>query len=345
MSTSVETFPGQEWQAVAPEAAGLDAAALERARSWLDARAGEEGRYRVLIVRGGRVAAEWQRGIPPDERILTHSVVKSVYSCLLGIAIADGRLPSADARVVDFYPEAMEVPQGRGPKPGSYAFPKDRAITFRQLISNTSGYLKAGEEPGRVFHYQTYGMTILAHALGKIYGLYDVAAPERSAFHELVTSRIRDPIGASWAYQQGNFDLHPQARIEVFGYNESIAATARDLARLGWLWRAGGRWGERQIVPAAWLAEATRTAPDILRHCPAEEHLFGHGFWTNDQGRLFPDLPRDSFASWGTDRKTRSQHIWVCPSLDLVVVQGPAPWIEQHEGSGELLGSVVAALR
>jgi hypothetical protein len=62
------------------------------------------------------------------------SAAKSIFSCILGIAIADGKLPSADAKIVDYYPEAMDVPEGEGPKPGRYAFEKDRHITFRQLI-------------------------------------------------------------------------------------------------------------------------------------------------------------------------------------------------------------------
>jgi len=62
---------------------------------------------------------------------------------------------------VDYYPEMMDIAEDEGPKPGRYAFEKDWDITFRQLICNTSGYMKPGEEPGKVFHYQTFGMNIL----------------------------------------------------------------------------------------------------------------------------------------------------------------------------------------
>ena len=129
------------------------------------------------------------------------SAAKSVFSCILGIAIREGKIPSADAKVADFYPEAMDISEGEGPKPGRYAFQKDRAITFRQLISNTSGYMKPGEEPGKVFHYQTYGMNILTHAVAKIYGFYDCQDPEGSpGFKQLVDEKLRIPIGASWSY-------------------------------------------------------------------------------------------------------------------------------------------------
>ena len=38
------------------------------------------------------------------------------------------------------------------------------------------------------------------------------------------------------------------------------------------------------------------------------------------------------------------QHIWVCPSLDLVVAQSPGPFEDQRELGEGLLGRVVGAL-
>lgn len=335
------TYPGVEWERAEPEEAGFDAAKLADARRWLDGSSGE-ARYRVVIVRGGRVVAEWNRGVERDDRQGLASAAKSVFSCLLGIAIAEGRIETADARLADHYPEALDVPEGRGPKSGRYAFPKDRAITFRQLISNTSGYMKPGEAPGKVFHYQTYGMNVLTHAIAKAYGLYDVSDPPGSpGLKQLVDDRLRRPMQADWSYYLGNFDLQPEARISVFGYYDGIAATALDMARLGQLWLHLGRWKDKQLVPEGWLRAATRTAPNILENCPAEQWCYGYGFWTNDYGRLWPRLPRDSFAASGAGR----QHIWVCPSLDLVVVQSPGVYEEQEDNDDGLLGLVVAAAR
>ncbi len=334
-------FPGADWQAVAPAEAGMDPGALARAKEWLDGRLGD-GRYRVVIVRGGRIAAEWNRGVGRDEQLGMASAAKSIYSCMLGMIVAEGKLPSPDAKLIDYYGEALDVPQGEGPKEGRYAFEKDRAVTFRQLISNTSGYMKPGEAPGKVFHYQTYGMNVLCHGLAKLYGLWDAADPVGSGdLRRLIDERLRVPLGASWGYYQHNFDLHAKARIHVFGYSNGVKATALDMARLGWLWRNFGRWGDEQLVPEAWLREAVRTAPDIRANCPPEQWRYGYGFWTNDHGRIWPRLPRDSFAASGAG----SQHVWVCPSLDLVVVQSPGLWKDQEENDTGLLRLVVEACR
>jgi CubicO group peptidase (beta-lactamase class C family) len=347
-------YPGTEWNCILSADAGFDSDRLAGAKQWLDKRLGN-GRYRVVIVRSGRVVVEWYRGFHPkklfilstsiktlflqilgrnvdsfssdksetfarNRKLQLASATKSIFSCILGIAICEGKIPSADAKIVDFYPEAMQIAEGEGPKPGRHSFEKDREITFRQLISNTSGYMKPGEKPGMKFHYQTYGMNILTHAIAKTYGLYDIQNPDTSpGFKQLVDVKLRIPINAVWSYYMMNFNLHPKARINIFGCFDGVKANALDMARLGWLWCNRGRWKEKQIVPEYWMREATRTAPDIIANCPKEQWKYGYGFWTNDYSQIWPDLPRDSFAASGAG----GQHIWVCPSLDLVVVQSP----------------------
>lgn len=316
-------YPGNEWRRAQPSEVGVKPRVLVDAERWLTDHNGGK-HYRVAVVREGVLIAEWNNIVSPTERLNLASATKSIYSCILGIAIAEGSIPSADAKIIDYYPEAMDVPEGEGPKPERYVFQKDREITFRQLISNTSGYMKPGEQPGKVFHYQTYGMNILAHALAKIYGLYDISDPEGSpGIRKLIEERLRIPIGAGWSYYLMNFrnwrDLNPRARINVFGYFEGVKSTALDMARLGWLWRNWGRWRDNQLIPEAWLREATRTAPDISAYSPKEQWRYGYGFWTNDHEQLWPGLPRDSYAASGAG----GQHIWVCPSLDLVVAQSP----------------------
>jgi len=90
-------FPDAEWARLAPEAAGFSAARLANVESWLRGFAGEQP-FRLVIARYGYLVAEWTRGIDPEAGIRFHSASKSVYSSLLGIAVAEGRLPGIDAR-------------------------------------------------------------------------------------------------------------------------------------------------------------------------------------------------------------------------------------------------------
>ncbi|MEA3335673.1 MAG: serine hydrolase [Chloroflexota bacterium] len=336
-------YPDTEWKTISPAGAGFDTGKLQAARRWQQERAQDPryAQYRTVVVRGGRVVAEWNQGLDRGCHTWLASASKSLFSSILGIVIAEGKIPSADARLIDFYPEALDVPAGQGPKEGRYAFDKDLEITFRQLISNTSGYMKPGELPGQVFHYQTYGMNVLTHAIAKTYGLYSIDDPEGSpGFKVLVDEKLRIPIGGTWSYYLANFDLPSQARTNIFGYYDGVSATALDMARLGWLWLNGGRWKDEQVIPEDWLSEAARTAAVIIENCPKEQWNYGYAFWTNDHGQLWPNLPRDSFAASGAGQ----QHIWVCPSLDLVVAQSPGQWEDQVENDAGLLKLVVDAI-
>lgn len=316
------TFPGAEWEWRDPQELGFSAEKLERFGAWFAEEAGDSS-YRLVIARNGYLVAEWGQGFPVDKQINQSSAGKSFYSCLLGIAAEEGVISGLDARAVDYYPEMMEVGEKEGPKPARYAFEKDRDITFRQLICNTSGYMKPGEEPGKVFHYQTFGMNILTNGLATACGLYDSRDPDRlPGCAQLMVDKLRDPIDGDWSHFYTDFDHPPQAKKNIFGHSLRVSATARDTARAGHLWLNYGNWNGVQVVPEAYLREATITNPDILANEPEENWRYGHGFWVNDRGRQWPALPRNSFAAAGAGAKL----VWVCPQLGLVVSQNPGIW-------------------
>jgi CubicO group peptidase (beta-lactamase class C family) len=336
----MKNYPGSDWAHIPANEAGFNIDKFNRVKQNLFERPNDED-FRVIVVRHGNVVAEWNRGLDRKEHLWMASAAKSIFSCLLGIAIDEGKIASIDDRVVEYYPESMDVPDGEGPKPGRYAYQKDRQITFRQLISNTSGYMKPGEEPGKVFHYQTFGMNILTHAIAKTYGLYDVRDPEGSpGLKSLIEEKLRIPLGAAWGYYLMNFEHGPCARTNIFGYYDGITSSGLDMARLGWLWCNWGQWKDSQLIPKDWLLEATKTNPDIRKNCPKEQWLYGYGFWTNDCGQLWPQLPNDSFAARGAG----GQQIWVCPSLDLVVVRSPDFHVDKRESDADLLKLIVEAL-
>jgi len=204
-----------------------------------------------------------------------------------------------------------------------------------------SGYMKPGETPDSIFHYQTFGMNILTHAIAKVYGYYDSEHPRRlPGFGKLVEQKIRNPISGRWSYRYFNFNHPKKAKIGIFGYYTAIEASASDMARMGYLWLNRGNWAGEQIIPEKWLREATGTAPNIKANCPEERWKYGYAFWTNEHGKQWPDLPRDSYAASGA----RAKHIWVCPSLEIVVVQCPGIISSQtYNHSSQLLRMICDA--
>ncbi|MEX1018646.1 MAG: hypothetical protein WDZ49_03260 [Litorilinea sp.] len=98
-------------------------------------------------------------------------------------------------------------------------------------------------------------------------------------------------------------------------------------------------WRDRTVIPSAWLLQAVCVNPDLLRHAPPAKWQYGFGFWANQQAQIWLSLPHDTFAASGAG----SQHIRVCPSLDLVFTQSPGIWNKQEENDPSLLRKIVDA--
>jgi len=345
--SGAKTFPKADWEIVSPSEVEMDTGKLNKAKDWLDDKFAD-AKYRVAIVRHGYLAAEWIHNIGSEEKIHIASANKSILSSMLGIAIGEGKIKSADDLATDYYPEMIDVPKGEGPKDGRWAFEANKGITLRHLICNVSGYMKPDEDPGQVFNYQTNGMCVLSHCIEKAYGLYDVNDPEGSPMiPPLYKEKIADVIGADWGYTSSSQKMHEKARLHIFGWGSAIRTSLRDLARLGWLWCNWGKWDGVQVIPESWMREMTVVAPDILANSPEEVWKYGHGFWTNHKSKLWPNLPAEGFTAWGAG----GHYVIVFPSYDLVVVMNPNPypgasqpyethtvtWLQQQEVLGMIL--------
>ena len=102
------TFPQKEWESRPPEEVGFSSDKLATAEAWLKELAARSA-FRVVIARYGYLITEWGQGIDVHKQRNQSSATKSYFSCILGIAVAEGKIPSPDARVVDYYPESKLV--------------------------------------------------------------------------------------------------------------------------------------------------------------------------------------------------------------------------------------------
>jgi CubicO group peptidase (beta-lactamase class C family) len=97
-----------------------------------------------------------------------------------------------------------------------------------------------------------------------------------------------------------------------------LYATARSYAVFGQWVLQGGRWGERQLLSAEWLREATTfdnprawRAPQVPRPAKTEQLFgFGHHWWPLEGGR-------GDFTALGI----HGQMVYVSPAHKLVVVR------------------------
>jgi len=337
-------FSGADWTRRRPEEAGMDGAAIASARDGMIKQAGDEP-HGAVIVRHGRLVAEWHHRTTPDAEQPMASVCKSAFCSMLGIAVAEGRIRSLDDRLVDYYPEMMDCTGEFGANAKQFVTEKDRAVTFRQIAAQVDGFMQPDEPTGKVFHYRTFNMAAMMHAIAKQYGFYDARDPQsKPGDGELIAKKIRDPIGGTWSWRYMNFKFPPTARNTIFMNYPHLHMTTRDMARLGHLWLNEGRWNGRTVIPATHQRAAVHVPKITRENIPPENWKYGYGLWLNEFGRLWPNLPRDSYTAAGAGVRL----IWVCPSLGLVVAQNPGLPEKNFDKvvmQGALLERITAACR
>jgi CubicO group peptidase (beta-lactamase class C family) len=126
--------------------------------------------------------------------------------------------------------------------------------------------------------------------------------------------------------------------------NYRISLSARDQARFGQLFLQNGRWGERQVVPAAWVRESTRQQARTDR--PGVLNGYGYLWWTGPLPRTAGDgrLPSQVISAVGA----RGHIVGVIPELDTVIVvqpdtMGPVQHAVSQSQYEDLLRQVCAA--
>ena len=215
-------------------------------------------------------------------------------------------------------------------------------------------------KPGEGFNYSNFGLEQLALAMRNLTG--EEIGPytyERVLQHIGISSRIKDvrykvmpdldqkalnySEQAGWGRGGGKgCDAYGADRSESpYGYNtivgSSLRCTARDFARLGYLWLRAGRWGNRQLVSRDWIQSATQRFKRDNGEAPEN---YGYTFWILDDWEGVPD---DAYMSRGYN----INDCYVVPSLELVVVrQGNANKSRQTRlrFSKTLLRKIVSAI-
>ena len=281
--------PGEQWQVVPPAAVGLDAAALGSI-----AETARQGKSNCLVVvRHGKIAGEWYfNGTGPDTTQNVFSVTKSIASTLVGIAQDDGDLRIRDSA-------SRWVTEWRG-TPAA-------AVTVRDLLSNDSGrewsptidydqLLRARDRtafavglgqpqpPGQVWAYNNSAIQTLQRVLQQATG------QEVTTY---ATQRLFAPLGMTRTSMAR--DLAGNAQMF-----EGVRSNCRDLARFGLLMLDRGRWGDRRVVSAGWVARATG-APSTSMNAG-----YGYLWWLNRYGVLggpLKPVTREQAADPATPRQ------------------------------------------
>src|ERR1041384_485476 len=258
-----------------------------------------------MLVRHGHVVAEgWWAPYDRETPHVLYSLSKSFTSTAVGLAIAEGKL-TLDDQVIKFFPD--EVPADPSVNL--------RAMRVRDLLRmNTGNQLEA---PIRVnfpnLQTETWTKTFLTHPVPFKPGthfLYNSPATYMlSAIVQKVTGmtvldylrpRLFEPLG----FKDPTWVSSPQG-ITAGAYGLSIRT--EEIARFGELYLHKGMWNGKQLIPAAWVEQAT-SIQTSNGSAPTSD-------WNQGYGYQFWRSRHNSFRGDGAF----GQYCLVIPELDAVV--------------------------
>ncbi len=236
-----------------------------------------------MVVRHGKVVAEGWWG-PYDAKTphIFYSLSKSFTSTAVGLAVAEGKL-SLDDQVLKFFPEDAPAEPSANLK----------AMRVRDLLRMSAGHQTeaslwsaaasaSNERLTKMFLAHAVPFKPGTHFLYNSPATYMLSAITQKATGMTVLDYLRprlfDPLGIenpSWlASAQG-------VSMGAFG----LMARTEDIAKMGQLYLQKGMWKGKQLVPAAWVAEATARQTSN-GSAPASDWDQGYGFqfWQSRHG-------------------------------------------------------------
>lgn len=274
----------------------------------------------LLVLQDGAIRHErYALTGGPDVTWISMSMAKSFISALVGIAVEEGHIAGIDEPVSAYVPvekgsaydgvSIKNVLQMSSGARWNEDYHDSASDVFRLIAAlGTGGSLDEfvatmapDIEPGTLCRYNS-GDT---QALGALL----VRATGRS-ITDYMQEKLYEPIGMT---SPGHWLVDSKGMEVAFA---GLALTARDYARLGELYRNGGRWHGQQIVPDSWARDSVRPDADHLQFgapiVGTHRFPFGYGYqW------WLPPGADGEFAAIGV----YNQFIYVDPNSRSVIVK------------------------
>lgn len=264
---------------VSPEALGIDPASIGAFIDAVNQKVG--GLHSFILLRRGQVAAEgWWTPYAPEYPHQLYSLSKSFTSTAVGFAVTQGLL-TVDSKVTSFFLDDLPTSIGENL----------RAMEVRHLLSMSTGHntdatgrttsapdgnwvraflsLPVENAPGSKFVYNSAATYMLSAIVQKLTGQTVLA---------YLKPRLLSPLGIEGA----TWESDPRG-INVGGWGLSVKT--EDIARFGQLYLQKGKWGDRQLIPESWIAEATsKQVSNGTSPTSDWNQGYGYQFWRSRHG-------------------------------------------------------------
>ena len=288
----------------------------------------------LMILHQGEVVYEnYGRGADSATRFTTWSLVKSITSTLVGVAVAEGKIDSVDDQLVKYLPEvagtaydgvtikqALQMSSGVRYDPNLWDGQMDDTVEFmtESVVTGQTPSFKLAlayqreHEPGTKFNYNTAESQVLLELVRRVSGM------DASDYLEQTIWR---PLGmehsGEWVLDRAGVE---GAEIGGAFFNAAL----RDWARFGLFIEQGGVWNGVQILPEDWVDRATVSDDPHIQ--PGEVHPnpnrgYAWHWWTYADG---------TFTASGANGQT----LYVDRENDIVVARSsawPAGYVRAHD--------------
>lgn len=278
----------------------------------------------LLVIKDGKIIQEiYRNGSTEKTRFMSFSMAKSITSTLIGLALTEGKIKSLDDKVVDYLPDW---------KNSAYA-----NVSIRNLLQMRSGidwkeiyefgsktqltevhdnalvaynyrwcdYARDRAKPlkaaGEVFNYSTLDTSVLGC-------VFEAAIGKKGA--DYLSEKVWKPAGME---ADAFYVLDGPENVGREFYGAGYNAVLRDYGRFGQLFLNAGKANGQQIIPQAWVKEATAATPDPKPADPDVDLGYGYQWWTI--------LGSDAYAAIGLF----NQYIYIDPKQKTVIVKLDAP--------------------
>ncbi len=236
-------------RATSPESAGVASSGII---DFLDAmEATKHELHSFMMLRHGSVIAEgWWAPYGRDYRHTLYSMSKSFTATAIGFAVTEGKLTVED-KVLSFFPQdapekvsdhlaALKVKHLLTMSVGSKKEPTQECVKSENWVRTFLAH-EIDKEPGTTFLYNSAATYMLSAIVQKLTGLRVI---------DYLTPRLFEPLGIT----NKTWETCPKG-INTGGWGLSVPTEA--LAKFGQLFLQKGQWQGKQIIPAAWIEEAS----------------------------------------------------------------------------------------
>jgi CubicO group peptidase (beta-lactamase class C family) len=342
MTDVTPTWPTRGWPSSTPEAEGLDPSALAA----LDGEFASGSRGQItgmLVIRHGRVVfektykhdfdklfegrdpvrgpynyydPEWHPFYKHGALHTMQSVSKSFTSALVGIAIGRGELPPVETKALPLF-EGFRVPDSD---------PRRSEMTLAHVLTMTTGikwdestvtYTDPANSCANMEKSQDWIQFVLDQPMADPPGakfVYNSGATELLSYlikkgtgkqaHEYAAEQLFAPLGIGESY----WKTTPTGLADTEG---GLYLTARDLAKLGYLYLHDGVWEGKRLLPEGWVKTSTSPLVDT-RPGVDRSRRYGYQWWVLPYGKD----GKHAYAALGYG----GQRLIVVPEHDLIAV-------------------------